>query len=228
MTVPILVPRRADNGRRDELWDWCQQRWAEECPDLKIVEGHHDDGPFNRAAAINQAARDAGDWDVAVIADSDITIAGTQVEDAIQCAHATHRLVIAYRFYRMLDPQSTTKLMRQPGIDRRRLKSKKLWDSCSGCIVVPRGLWDELGGFDERFVGWGWEDVAFALAADTIGGRRYRIDGDIWHLWHPITKERTQTSELYQANKVLAEQRYAGAYMKPDAMRELLTGTVTS
>jgi hypothetical protein len=36
-------------------------------PDYRVVEGEHTEGPFNRSAAINSAAKLAGNWDVADI-----------------------------------------------------------------------------------------------------------------------------------------------------------------
>ena len=68
----ILVPRRDDNGYRDELWAWTQGWWEREQSHMPIIEGYHTDGLFNRSAAINTAARIAGDWDVAVIIDADV------------------------------------------------------------------------------------------------------------------------------------------------------------
>ena len=68
----ILVPRRDDNGYRDELWAWTKAWWEREQSHMPIIEGYHTDGLFNRSAAINTAARIAGDWDVAVIIDADV------------------------------------------------------------------------------------------------------------------------------------------------------------
>jgi predicted glycosyltransferase involved in capsule biosynthesis len=32
---------------------------------------------------------------------------------------------------------------------------------CSGINVIPRSVWEDIGGFDENFVGWGFEDQAY-------------------------------------------------------------------
>ena len=50
---------------RDALWVFCRPWWHDRFPDWPIIEGHHVTGLFNRAAAVNAAARLAGDWDVA-------------------------------------------------------------------------------------------------------------------------------------------------------------------
>ena len=54
----------------------------------------------------------------------------------------------------------------------------------SSVVVVSRKQWDIIGGFDEQFRGWGFEDTAFAAAAETFGGI-IRMDGEVIHFWHP-------------------------------------------
>jgi hypothetical protein len=73
MRTVFLVPRRNDNGPRDKLWAYCRARWETYFPDIPIFEGHHDDGPFNRSAAVNRAAKLAGEWDLGIVIDSDVT-----------------------------------------------------------------------------------------------------------------------------------------------------------
>ena len=86
MRTVFLVPRRADGGHRDKVWAWCRRRWETLFPDVPIYEGHHDEGLFNRSAAINNAARAAdadGHWDLAIVIDSDVLLPLTQVRAAI-------------------------------------------------------------------------------------------------------------------------------------------------
>jgi hypothetical protein len=59
--------------------------------------------------------------------------------------------------------------------------------SWSCCIVIPRAVWDDLGGFDERFRGWGFEDMALQSIVVGLYGHE-RIAGDVYHLWHPIAR----------------------------------------
>ena len=55
-------------------------------PDYRVVEGEHTEGPFNRSAAINAAAKLAGNWDVAVIADADTWVPYAQLDEAVRLA----------------------------------------------------------------------------------------------------------------------------------------------
>lgn len=216
MTNPrtvLLVCRRPDHGRRDLLWRYARHRWMRDHPDWPIFEGEHLDGPFNRSAAINAAARDAGDWDVAVVIDADVVIDPEQVRVAVHNAHHTGRLTFPYQRYVPLGEQITNEILDRgtdrdwvKGVDRRHgvMDARVGKAHVSSVVVVPRRLWDDVGGFDERFEGWGCEDVAFAHACDAVGGGIDRIDGDVFHLWHPPSKERDLRSPLYLAGSRLA------------------------
>lgn len=224
MRVVVLVPRRADGGRRDQLWEWVRDRWATETP-WDVIEGHHD-GPekFNRSAAINQAAGYAerhGGWDVAVITDSD-TICGTdQVQTAVDGALGPCRFWLAYDRYMYLSRQMTDRIMRgyagawEPGVEW------SMTGTCSSMVVVHRSLWDRVGGFDSGFEGWGFEDVAFSHACQTFGNGLQRVPGPVWHLHHPPSTENNHHSPEWQANRARVE-RYAEVSYDPDGMDALL------
>ena len=87
MNTVILVPRRDDNGYRDELWAWTRGWWEREQSHMPIIEGYHTEGLFNRSAAINTAAKIAGDWDVAVIIDADVICSPDRVKEAVTVAY---------------------------------------------------------------------------------------------------------------------------------------------
>jgi hypothetical protein len=53
-----------------------------------------------------------------------------------------------------------------------------------GVVVLPRSVWDQCS-LDQRFIGWGHEDEAWALALDHLYGPPVRFSATLWHLWHP-------------------------------------------
>lgn len=204
MRTVILVPRRADNGWRDELWGWLRS-YLERTYDWPIYEGH-DDGPemFCRSAALNRAALDAGNWDVAVISDADIVAPGT--EAAVKVAWNTGAMTLPHIRYCALTEQGTRDII--TGKDAPR---EGLIDWCGDGLgvaqcVVRRDLWDRVGGLDERFIGWGWQDVAFHYACRGLAGE-VRLDDSIWHLWHPTdTREPVENREMALAYMAAFEQ----------------------
>lgn len=214
----LIVPRRSDNGHRDRLWDLCRQYWEND-GHWDIAEGEHTDGPFNRSAAINEAAR--GAWDVAVILDADTILDIDQIEQGIATAHTTGELVLPFTCRNLLNQRGTKEILAgyQGSWERWVTKREKVGDSyehVSSCLCVPRRLWDEVGGFDERFEGWGGEDDAFHAACSTLAGVA-RIEGHAWHLWHPPAKRK---DGLYRQAKALSD-RYLAANTTQE-MRGLL------
>jgi hypothetical protein len=208
MKVVVLVPRRADGGHRDRLWAFARARWLADHPDWPIFEGHHEDGPFSRSAAINAAALDAGDFDVAVILDSDVVVDPDAVVDAVVKAGATGRLIITHRERVDLSRRGTERVLAgYAGPWRRKPIFERVWpESDSSCVAVPRSLWDEVGGFDERFVGWGYEDTAFVIACERAAGPAVKLDGEVFHLWHPRAADGARDSPTRAANLALLEQ----------------------
>lgn len=73
-----------------------------------------------------------------------------------------------------------------------------------GIVAVSRSLLNEVGGFDERFVGWGGEDRAFQFACDTLAGPGERIDAMSYHLWHPSAPEKGRGTLVRKRNIALA------------------------
>ena len=232
MTEVILVPRRDDNGPRDALWAWCKAWWEREQSHMPIVEGYHTDGLFNRSAAVNRAARLAGDWDVAVIIDSDVICDPNRVKEAVGIARESGSMVLPHSVRYDLSPRASLEV--RAGDPNALFAATPRWrrahvahvyaaenghPSVSSVVVVPRRLWDEVGGFDEAFRGWGYEDTAFAAACETFGGI-VRMEGEVWHLYHPTAREGKRGTETWMRNSARG-QRYRAAIGDPAAIRAL-------
>jgi mannosyltransferase OCH1-like enzyme len=88
---------------------------------------------------------------------------------------------------------------------------RRFIDMVSTIIAVSRTLWDETGGFDEGFRGWGWEDNAFAAMCETFGSGQHvlRMEGDAWHLWHAAAPEVGKHHPLQVANRQRYERYHA-------------------
>ncbi|QXC59333.1 hypothetical protein KSP35_13065 [Aquihabitans sp. G128] len=216
--VLVVVPRRADGGHRDRLWAWLRERWEHAHPTYRLVEGHHDEGPFNRSAAINAGVAEGGPFDVLVIADGDSFVAPLQLERAVATAARTGQLTLAYDRFCYLDEAMSRRVVEgfdgswEPGV------AWSLDWTCSSMVVVPAALWAELGGADEGFVGWGGEDFALRHALETFGGGMHRIPGPVWHLWHPGAPH--DADDVFPGRQAL----YADAAGNPVAMRRLVDG----
>jgi hypothetical protein len=215
----ILVPRRADNGYRDSLWDWTKAWWEREQSHMPIVEGHHDTGLFNRSAAVNRAAALAGAWDIAVIIDADVICNPERVKEACDIAAETGKIVFPHDIRHQLNRRGS-ELIRQGYQGSWARYAHAHYDNMvSSVVVVPRKAWDEIGGFDESFEGWGFEDNAFAAAAETFAGS-IRMPGEFWHLWHPTAHEGRPGTPTWDVNSAKGK-RYIAATGDKAAIRAL-------
>lgn len=201
----ILVPRREDPWR-DKVWCWVRQWWRAQQPDWTIYEGIHgsEEGPFNRAAALNRAAELAGSWDCAVILDADtIQPSPIPVKQASLLALEQNRLVLPHDTRWDFTRESTVKLMEGcTPIGATLTRMRTFANMSSAVVCCSRRLWDKVGGFDEKFSGWGFEDTAFATACASLEGKlMVRLPYTIWHLWHPQSPELDFKSATYLANQ---------------------------
>jgi hypothetical protein len=198
LKVAVLVPWRAGDPWRERAWRYVEQRWC--AMGWPVVTGGTTQvGTFNRAAARNEAAR-AVDWDVGIFADADVFVRDReQVEPAVVLAAATDRLTLPFEDYTPLTEAETGALLAGvlPELPSRHPEPDP---SVGGGVIVTRDLWERLGGFDEAFVGWGFEDSAFYTAA----GGGLRTPGELWHLWHPPAPETNPRHPLHQANRARA------------------------
>jgi mannosyltransferase OCH1-like enzyme len=227
MKVVILVPRRDDEGWRDKLWDYCKAIWQEKY-DWPIFEGYHfkEEGPFNRSLAVNRAADLAGDWDVALIIDSDTVSEEEAVRNAVAHAWKTGDLSIAHNARLMLSQRATTNILNGHKVDLlRKVNVKKTYyDSISCAVAIRRQEWEDIGGFDERFEGWGFEDTAFRIAVETLTNRPLHIEqANCLHLWHPSSPEASQYAPTFARNHAL-KIRYERAHFQPERLRAIMAG----
>lgn len=218
----VLVGRRADHGRRDLLWAHCRARWERELG-WPVVEGHHDgEGPFCMSVAANRAAAAAGAWTVAAFVGAD-TLPGhvRQVQAAVTVAGETGLLVFPHDRYQALSEKGTDQVLSGLPLAEAEPEWEPWPNTFSSLLVIPRKVWDAVGGFDERFVGYGWEDLAFWAACCAVAGGYDRVPGTVYHLWHErVAAERDEAPE-WPANEALGR-RYLAAKASRDLMLEIL------
>lgn len=214
MSFDVVIPWRGGCPHRARAWTWVLERWATLHSDAELVITASPEGPFNIAAALNIGIRGSRS-DVVVLSGADVILDPSDVADAVDLA-SDGRWVMLAGEYRRLSEDITAEVLDGP-VDA-------VWDWPGeemdtdlgwGPIVAPRELLLDVG-YDERFLGWGGEDDAFGIAAETLAGSPLHLGGTAYMLWHPPA-----TNTRYAANVALLN-RYRSAHHCPSAIRALL------
>jgi len=144
------------------------------------------EGVWSKARALNNASELAGPWDVALILDLDCIVPLVQVQRAIGFVDRTGQSAWPFRQYRRLTEDATRRVY--AGASPELVPwVKGFTGDDGGAFVIPRRLWDWLGGLDDRLVGWGGEDNLLSAASRALTGEPGRSKGHGYHLWHQLS-----------------------------------------
>lgn len=231
-SISVLIPfqpdphqrgktvRVADGASREDIFSWVRARWEALYPSFELVTAGSGDRAINRSAARNEAfMRSSGD--VVIFADADIVFHHANVLMALQHIENGKRWVIGFDRYEQLDGPTTRKVLAgDPAypVDR---PAKPRWSTDqgnAGLLIMTRGAFEEVGGYDEAFTGWGWEDWAIANALHTLVHPMVTVPGHVLHLRHPPSANRRRDK---QRMKPLFDP-YDRAFGDPSAMRAVI------
>jgi hypothetical protein len=156
----VVVEQSAAPGIRQVLPSW-----------VRYVHDpiRSDDQPYGRAAAFNAGARVARGR-VLILHDNDMVVPAAYASEALRQVDRGWDALDLKRFLFYLDEEG-------------RHCEQVVQNARGGSIVVTRDAYEEIGGFDEGFVGWGGEDNDFWERAETLRASRFGYLPFI-HLWH--------------------------------------------
>ena len=240
--ISLLIPFSSKDKMRKKTLKWLIEYWKYELPDAEIVIGRSTSKVFCKGEALNDAVR-RSTGRVLVIIDSDAYIKGSIIE---KCANRIledpcDRLwFVPYRHLYRLKRHITEKIISSDPKDPIRVKCHPPLDDVENngdknkyghrygamCMIFPREAYDVLGCFDERFKGWGGEDVSLLRALDTLYGKHKTIRTCIFHLWHPYIgidyrSRKWAGQKRANPNSELAN-KYNRATRHPSKMRRLV------
>lgn len=181
MTPLVVIPYAGADALRQRNLELVLSFYADNFPEWPVVLAHGG-APFNRARAINAIMRERG-HELIVLNDADTLCTPEQVGAAFELASAERVFVFAYTLYLRLGERVSAECSSWRDV----LDAPAEWGMVNagsqGCSAIRRDLFLELGGLDERFDGWGYEDLEFNARADRAGVSR-RLAGELRHLWH--------------------------------------------
>jgi hypothetical protein len=179
-------------------------------PAARVVFAYNP-GPFNKAWGLNVGARHAS-GSVLAFGDADVIVPGGLALAAAQCGGS---MQVAKPYTTLIDltaDESREVRARGPGAamsivvgarrDRDAIGERLVL--CGGWFAIRRDAFAALGGFDERFVGWGGEDDAMTLKVELARLATVELDpGPALHLWHPRAQASTYGHPHYASNVAL-------------------------
>ena len=204
MKIAVCVPYRPSHP--DRVRNFARVRHVWDVMGLPVYTGDCE-GDRKRAHAVNAARAQVDGADVLFISDSDVLLDDPYHQTLAACETALEHgaYTVAFTTLRYLDADGNEFWVQ-----------KKIW---GGVFAIPRSLFDLVGGFDERFQGYGAEDIGFLVCASTLGGPKQRMPGLAYHLDHP--EDPLRTSEASREGNLLAE-RYLKVDGDPAAIRAML------
>ena len=222
--LSILMPYRSDNGPRDRAFRWVKEFYQKMLPEAEICVSDCTTNLFSRAQAVNNSAKQAT-GDIFIIADADIILDPDIIKKSVQLLNE-HAWVIPYSHVKHISKKSTKALLNtdpswptQIHFEVSRTANAVARNFVGGLNIIPRNNFEAVGGFDERFLGYGAEDDAFGHSVNTLSGHYLRLDTDIFHLWHP--KVATKSNPNYKANCALLK-RYVHARKSKKKMLNII------
>lgn len=215
MNLSVLIPVGGELEEDEWRWrsfQWLQQRYEALLPNAEIILGTSDMEPYNRSQARNNAFAQST-RDLILVADADTAFNMGQITKAMQMiTELGAPWVICYdehRYYNLgqeatayLIAQDPTAPLEEPPANI----CEHVITSWAGLVMLPRAAWEKVGGYDERFVGWGYEDNGRRFALEHAVGPYRRVTGTngfCVHMWHPAPEESRFGQPNIAANRAL-------------------------
>lgn len=153
----ILIPWRPSPDRLP-LFEFVQAKLAPLPYPIRLADSPTE--IFSIAQAFNAAAD--CEWDYAILTEADVWVGHDQILAGLYLADA-YPLVYCYDSHLHLTDTETTRLLANPDspLPTRPPTPAASRLGSNGVRVIRRDLWDRVGGYDPRFVGWGAEDNDF-------------------------------------------------------------------
>lgn len=181
--ISVLIPWRSSEPERVRAWEFLRPLWEQLDVQLCVADDGLT-GPFSVARAINRARRMAS-GDMLVLYGADHIPPDKARLDWIADRLQAHPWTAVYGSVRIFNPHGTDLIIHG-------------WDPadcfgwthttiamCTGILAMRTSVFDDVGGMDERFRGWGAEDSAlrFVLRHLHPDGNDTG-EGELWSLFH--------------------------------------------
>jgi hypothetical protein len=197
------------------------EKYKKDFVDVPIYYGDFPSERWNVSGSRNLATQEAFDagCDVVLVSDADFFMPPMAIMEGAEKALKRQKMVIPFSNLYFCDEAISKKLIE--GDIELNLVGRYLpvyRRQVAGSNILTRQVFETMNGWDERFNGWGYEDVAFVIAHETLIGDVIRINNYAGSLYHD-----DRDKELVEVNREHAK-LYELARGNQTKMRELVAG----
>jgi len=228
MKVLVLFPHRENScswrkNNNHYMWEHYRQLGVGHGISLSIHEADDDHELFNRGRALHNGFKSIGPLsrpDVMIFADGDLFVPLSRLLHALEIAKDLKGYVVPFTQVKYLPDYATEAVYTGARIEQG-FRGIYSWTerSTGGINVLTPDVYEQSGGFDPRFVDWGFEDAAFDAQVQTLVGPCKWLEGPSYHLYHPSA--RRGASPEFATSRTLCD-RYRGAMHNPEEMKAII------
>lgn len=198
--IPYREPTWPDlNIRKNNLF-YVKKYFSDLYPEAEFIIGEQnfDHKDFSRSNAINNGVKKSK-GDTLIICDADVFLKKEVIDEAIKLI-PKFPFIIPFGYVIKMNRKVSNEIINGKQISLTEME-KDPWelinirqgestygDKIAGGIqIITRELFDKIKGYDERFIGHGYEDSVFCWKLKKEIGSRYKIfpNEKLYHLYHP-------------------------------------------
>ncbi len=196
--VSLIIPFTSDCPQRNRIFKWNMERYKKVFPEFQVCVGEDHGEKFNKSKAINSAVKEAK-HELLLFADADVFFTRDTVARALEIIETYVR---GYSQALLLSENCTNEILSgSPKLNQHRAEIEKIYGylpkSDAFCLMT-RECFDQSGGMDEQFEGWGGEDEGFAKILQILCGEPQLMELALYHLYHPPAPERDKVRAAYR------------------------------
>ncbi|MGL5557768.1 MAG: galactosyltransferase-related protein [Paraclostridium dentum] len=207
--LSIIIPFKTDGLDRERNWKWLKKRYEALMPEAELCIDDLDVTPYCKSASINNAVRKSTK-EILLIVDADIIMSVKDLEKAINEVY-DKGIVAPSRLVKFSENATNTILQSNNfNIDDSLIDmNTQVFNSISsGICIIKKEIFKKCGGYDEKFKGWGNEDVAFSMCMHRVNGPIYRMTNfTMYHLYHQLDTNHI-TADNFIRNNILLNTFY--------------------
>lgn len=210
MKIGIVIPWRPQPSRMAAK-KFVVAHYKKMLPEAKIYFADKKGGRWNISGSRNIGCdmAIADGCDVIVVSDADVYVQKETLIDACKYSFENNLCSLPFHHLGGIDEDEVPKFIKY-GVDGKTEYRIKWTKAQMGgvCVITPK-LFKLMNGWDERFTGWGYEDLAFRVAHILITNSEiHRSDAGAFWLGHSDRDKSTEklNSKLYEFYKTLLKE----------------------